>query len=235
MVFFISNKISSLCETDKEDIRKDPRKPQPSETNDFISFWNTSKTSEGSSAGNQLSLPLVSDGNYDFNVTWGDGSSDTITTWNEPAVTHTYASEGEYTLTITGKIIGWRFNNGRDKLKIVEIKQWGCLNLGDSDSYFYGCWNLELTATDNLNLTGTTNLRYAFRDCTNLGDQGTMDDWNVSSVTDMSFMFYGATSFNQPIGSWDVSNVINMGWMLYDAKSFDHDIGNWNTSKVMYM
>ena len=35
-------------------------------------------------------------------------------------------------------------------------------------------------------------------------------DWDVSSVTDMRSMFYGASSFNQPIGDWDVSNVTDM-------------------------
>ena len=31
--------------------------------------------------------------------------------------------------------------------------------------------------------------------------------WNVSSATNMSYMFYGAESFNQAIGSWNVSSV----------------------------
>ena len=36
--------------------------------------------------------------------------------------------------------------------------------------------------------------------------------WDVSNVTNMNRMFYGATSFNQPLNNWDVSNV---EWMLY--------------------
>ena len=34
--------------------------------------------------------------------------------------------------------------------------------------------------------------------------------WNVSSVTDMGYMFYGATSFNGDVSNWDVSNVTDM-------------------------
>ena len=36
--------------------------------------------------------------------------------------------------------------------------------------------------------------------------------WNVSSVTDMSYMFYFSSSFNQPLDSWDVRSV------FYDAE-----------------
>ena len=33
--------------------------------------------------------------------------------------------------------------------------------------------------------------------------------WNVSNVTNMSFLFENAYSFNQPIGNWNVSKVYN--------------------------
>ena len=176
--------------------------------NAFISIWNTAST---------IHLPLESSGTYDFIVDWGDNSYDAITIWNQSAVTHTYTSGGIYTINITGTIVGWRFNNGGDKSKIIEIQQWGCLQLGNSGSYFYGCENLVLTATDNLNLTGTTNLYRAFYICRNLGNTGNMNGWNVSSVTTMKQMFSIANDFDQPIGNWDVSSVINMSEMFYDA------------------
>ncbi|MFX1292666.1 MAG: hypothetical protein ACFFAG_17110, partial [Promethearchaeota archaeon] len=150
---------------------------------DFISVWDTTKTSSGSSLNNQVTLPLLSGGDYNFIVDWGDESNDTITIWNQVEVTHNYLSEGVYAIKITGKIIGWCFDDWGDRLKILEIQQWGCLRLGEFWSYFSGCSNLELTATDNLNLTGTSNLYGAFRNCYNLGNSGNMDGWDVSSVT----------------------------------------------------
>ena len=64
---------------------------------------------------------------------------------------------------------------------------------------------------------------------------GMIENWNVSKVTNMSGMFYGAKNFNQNIGGWDVSNVTNMGLMFGDATNFNQDIGGWNVSNVTNM
>ena len=45
--------------------------------------------------------------------------------------------------------------------------------------------------------------------------------WNISNVTDIEFMFNGASSFNQPIGKWNTSNVTNMDGMFNAASSFN--------------
>lgn len=74
-------------------------------------------------------------------------------------------------------------------------------------------------------------------------------NWDVSNVSDMSFMFsFNSTStdktinpndermiFNQDISNWDVSNVTNMTAMFQLAIMFDQPIGKWNVSKVKYM
>jgi len=119
---------------------------------DFVSTWNTSATSAGSSNSTSVKLPLESGGTYNFTVYWGDGSSNNITAWNQAEVTHGYASEGNYTINISGIISGFIFNNAGDKLKLINILQWGDLKLGNSGSYFYGASNLNITATDILNI-----------------------------------------------------------------------------------
>ena len=47
----------------------------------------------------------------------------------------------------------------------------------------------------------------------------------------MSYMFYGASAFNQDIGSLNTGNVTNMARMFAYASAFNQDIGGWNTGK----
>lgn len=199
----------------------------------FRSKWDT--TLPGTSASDQITLPLESGGNYNFTVYWGDGTSHTITSGTDPNRTHTYSSSGIYNVTIAGTIIGWRFANGGDREKLLEIQEWGPLRLGNSMSYFFGCSNLQITAVDTLDLTGTTTLLNAFRDCTSLNTAESMNEWNVSSVTSMAYMFTGASIFNQALDNWDTSSVTSMNNMFSSASDFNQDIGNWDTSSVTNM
>ena len=131
----------------------------------FISKWNTTMISSSSSNSTQISLPLESNGIYNFNVSWGDGTSNIITKYNQPEIKHTYFTSGTYTLNITGIISGWRFNNIGDVLKLIQISSWGPLRLGNDGYYFYGALNLVLTTQDVLDLNGTTNLEGEFENC----------------------------------------------------------------------
>jgi surface protein len=221
----------------------------------FVSRWDTTKA--GVTSSYQIRLPLYDGGTYDFTIDWGDGNITTISSYTQ--TDHTYATEGEYTVVIDGNFSGWRFNGG-DRLKIIEISQWGNMNLGNTGYYFDGSENLVLTATDAPDLTGTTNMLFAFGSCGNLGSAGSMNTWNVSSVTDMSWMFYyatsfnqplnnwdltsgpimyrmflGAYSFNQPLGNWDVSSITNMNYMFHSARSFNQPLNNWDVSSVIEM
>jgi len=229
----------------------------------FESTWDTTLTSGGSSLVNQVQLPLELTGTYNFFIEWGDGNSDTITVWNDPATLHTYTTPGIYTIKIYGQLEGWRFNNTGDRNKILSIQSWGGdFRLGNLQSYFRGCQNLDLSSvSDSLNLGGTTNLSELFRGCSNLTTINNIGFWNTSNVIDMSgtfstcpnfnspgienwdvsnvnnfnAMFILCGSFNQPIGTWDTSSVLNMNNMFRNAASFNQPIGTWNTSSVTNM
>ena len=62
---------------------------------------------------------------------------------------------------------------------------------------------------------------------------GEIEYWDVSAVTNMSYLFYNAVTFDQNIGSWDVSSVTNMSYMFYDSSVFNQDISGWDVSSVL--
>ena len=71
-------------------------------------------------------------------------------------------------------------------------------------------FNSALTFSDT---SSVTNMSYMFRDATSFNQPL---NWNTSSVTNMSYMFRDATSFNQPL-NWDVSSVTTMFQMFFDV------------------
>lgn len=67
------------------------------------------------------------------------------------------------------------------------------------------------------------------------GTYGPMNTWDVSLVTDMDQMFFGATNFIADVSGWDMSSVTSMDSMFKNAQAFNGDLSNWNTSKVTNM
>jgi surface protein len=194
----------------------------------FTTTWTT--TSDGES----ITLPLYDGGSYNFTVDWGDGQPRTVTTWDGPNRTHTYVTAGTHTVTISGTIVGWSFDNGGDRNKIVGISKWGTFNPGNRGGAFRGCENLDITATDAPDLTGVTNLKEMFNGARKLTTPN-FSNWNTATVTNMEGMFRGATAFNGDVTTWDTAKVTGMREMFADAKAFNQAIGVWNTANVTNM
>jgi surface protein len=199
----------------------------------FAFIFTVDTTKAGTTSSTQFRLPLVSSGTVNFVVEWGDGTSDTITTFNQAQVIHTYPSSGTYEIKIRGVLRGWQFNNGGDRLKMGEIRNWGCLDISVFAGFF-GCTNLTCSATDAPTISSTSLQNY-FRACTNFNGQ--IGNWDTSSVTTMTRMFEDAISFNRDIGGWNVGNVTDMSFMfLGNSMKFNNggtgSINSWNVSKV---
>ena len=200
----------------------------------FISRWNTANLSAGSSTSTQVRLPLSSSGTYNFTITWSDGTSYNITSWNQAEVTKTFSGSGTYTAVIQGICTGFNFSNLGDRLKILEIQQWGRLKFINAVGQFWGCANLNVIATDIPDLSGLSSLESFFRECSSLVYNPSINNWNVLGIDSMDFMFFLATPFNQPIANWNVSTVTKMIFM-FSTNTFNQPIGNWNVANVTRM
>ena len=60
-----------------------------------------------------------------------------------------------------------------------------------------------------------------------------INNWDVSKVTDFGYMFSGATLFNQPLNSWTTSAMIVTAFMFSGASTFNQPLGNWNVSNLV--
>ena len=75
-----------------------------SDPNAFISVWDATLT-HSMYVYDFVELPLRSEGTYDFVVDWGDGTQNTITSWNHPEIKHIYNTEGIFVMKITELLI----------------------------------------------------------------------------------------------------------------------------------
>ena len=171
----------------------------------FRSTWKISADGE------TITLPLVNDAMYTYNFTvdWGDGSPiSKITAHDDPAITHTYTTAGDYELLIAGTLEAWSFNNDNtgDKDKILSVESFGDLGYTNLSGAFHGSTNLSAFAG------GVT-----------------------SDVTDMANMFNGATSANPDVSNWDVSKVTTMENMFNGATVANPNMSSWVVSAVTGM
>ena len=165
---------------------------------------------------------------YNIDIDWdNDGIYDEIGVTGEAK--HTYDVVGPHTISIRGEI-----NHIPDFIyysPIHRIEQWGDIEWSRINC---GSWyKLTYLGSDVPKLRDGSSLRGAFQNCYDLDDD--ISDWDVSNVTDMSYMFDNARSFNQPLDNWDVSNVTDMSNMFDNAWSFNQPLNNWDVSNVTDM
>ncbi len=122
-----------------------------------------------------------------------------------------------------------------DYQRLTKVTHWGTTQWTSLTKAFSGCGNMDITATDKPDLSSVTDLSMMFQTCGNLVYNTSINDWDVSHITNMSGMFATATEFNQPLNNWDVSNVTNMQGMFAEALKFNQPLNNWVVSSVTNM
>ena len=218
----------------------------------FVSTWNISSGA--------FELPLKDYAN--ITIDWGDGTSTTHT--NAIFPTHTYTSSDTFTITIAvndlKKDIGSMYMNGNhaSRAMIQDVSNWGEGIWNSFSSAFEGARNLTVSATDEPDLSATTSMKKAFRNCFSLLGT-TLNDWDVRTITTMEFMFSGNfysenfvnelkiitetvndyMIFNADISGWNTAAVTNIHGMFDQCKVFNvagtQDLSIWNTAAVKDM
>tara|TARA_R110000868_G_scaffold111866_1_gene301713 strand:+ start:802 stop:2040 length:1239 start_codon:yes stop_codon:yes gene_type:complete len=183
-------------------------------------------------AGETITLPYEAAGTYSGTIDWGDSTTSVNSYDNR---THTYATAGTKTISITGVTTGFRFNNTGSRLNIRTITNWGTLRLGNGGNYLNGCSNLTLTTVvGTLDLTGTTNLNGMFWACSSLTTVNGINSWNTAAVTSIGQMFHSCTNFNQAL-SFNTGAVTNMSNMFQSCTAFNAALSFSSTASVTNM
>ena len=181
--------------------------------------------------GSSIKIPASPYSNYD--VDWDDDGVFDEFGIVGPKV-HDFGTPGIYTIRIQGDLKSMEFDNGGSKRKLISIDQWG--NIAWQSMYwsYFGCENLNILASDTPDLSSVTDMTYMFRDCAKLNAD--LNVWDVSNVANFTGTFQGCTIFNGDISSWDVSSGSFFSGMFKEASAFNQNIGGWdlgNSSKMM--
>ena len=194
-----------------------------SNSNDFISTFKISKDKNLRIRTNNLLK-------YNFNINWGDGSTDSNVT---KTTSHQYEEEGLYTVSISGEYPHiYKFCSNEQNLQSVE--QWGTQKWKSMKESFKNCKEFSTINTEKTpNLSNVKSMYRTFYNAHMFNAD--ISTWDVSTVTDMSSMFYHAEKFNQNIGAWDLSSVKDTSFMFNYASTFNQDISHWDVSSVVDM
>ncbi|KAA0989216.1 BspA family leucine-rich repeat surface protein [Dyadobacter aurulentus] len=197
----------------------------------FITTWKTDNP--GTSNSTSITIPIFAAGS-NYEVDWdNDGIYDQSGITGN--VTHDFGVAGTYTIRIRGAVPRIYFSNLNDKEKLLDVAQWGDIAWTSMFGAFWGCSNLNISATDVPNLSAVTSMEAMFAGCTILNGPSNIGEWNTANITNMSGLFSNSPAFNQPIGNWNTGNVIYMNAMFLSAVAFNQPIGNWNTTNVIDM
>jgi len=208
-------------------------------------------------AGDTFTIPTTGSG-YSYRVNWGlnnnnnltnfvgQGNSTSGNNYTGNATSPTYINGGTYTIQI-GDYNGNAFPRiyfryAVDKLKLKNITKWGEFQWSSFSESFYGCTNLDISATDTPDLTNCNNLYRAFFVCQGLTGTLSGVNWNwtfPASNTTVEGMFQRANLFNGDVSNWDTSNVTSFQslFSMYGVATgvFNRNLNSWNTSNVTNM
>jgi len=195
------------------------------------------------------------DTNTETGVTYGDG---TLISQGDPGfgeVSHTFTSTGTYYVDIESSTAFRFYNPGLDygdDFNLTKLISWGPNKLsgyeqtfldarsltfvpnagiviGNASSMFQDCSSFN-SPIDNFDMSTCTEIDAMFQGCTTFNQD--INTWDVGSVTIMDSTFSNCTAYDQPLSTWDVSSVTTMSNMFSNCVNFNQNLNNWITTSL---
>ena len=168
---------------------------------------------------------------FDYNVDWGDGNTDNNVTGN---ITHTYDSIGQYDVKISGTFPNIYFFNRFDRWKVLEIKNWGNIQWETMLNAFWGCGNMDITATDEADFSQVAVFQRAFQNCSSITSITGSSNWVTSNATNLLLAFFGCSNMTSiETTNWDTSGLTAFDAVFQSCGALTSlDGTNWDLSNV---
>lgn len=184
----------------------------------LVTVWRTTTFDE--------SIVLPFDGVNNFNVDWGDGNVELVTTANP---THEYAEFGDHIVVCLGVATAYGSTSAVNQSKCIDIIQFGSMSILNWNSGFMSSSVTNVTATDGF--SGAESTYQMFSSCSDLLS---IDLSNCSNptLTDSSFMFDASPNvISINLNGWG-SNVLNITAGMFRGCSdlIVLDVGSFNMS-----
>lgn len=101
-------------------------------------------------------------GVFDGTIDWGDGSTSTITAFDDAAFTHVYETAGSYELRMSGTFPVLRFDNLASRAWVTKLDSLGSIGLTTCDSMFWLCGLAGEQNFGSGDVSGITSMRDMF-------------------------------------------------------------------------
>jgi len=168
-----------------------------------------------SGADSQYTIPTGL-GTFDYSAIISDGQIFTNLTGNKTIIFPD--ADTNYTIEISGLFPHFNQANNSERLKFLDVIQYGDIVWQDWYRMFDSCENLNVSATDSPNMINVVRSSFAFRNCISMVECGDIDMVNVE---DGYQMFKSCNVFN-PTNFSPTLDVLTDGYQMFrDCQAFN--------------
>jgi surface protein len=119
------------------------------------------------------------------------------------------------------------------KLKYLDVSGWDTSNITELGQLFRSCSSLKtIKGIGNWNTSKVTNMAQVFAVCSSLSELD-IENWNVTSVTSMWYMFQNLNLTSLDLSKWSVPNLANVSEMFKFNPKLKSLIGNRTIEEVL--